>query len=517
MILIKNLKFISLFIVESFKENYYLVEDIPSVSKHQDICKFLSGFLEFPNLFLRKFLPEQDKIPTPSKSMRKTSSTSDSFQGARKESFRKDSEALIDPNFNYSDENILAICKSINLSLRIIAKMAKNSIGQNVLLYTDYLRIIPIKPSPLVNLGEVLFSTMKILNQENIEFNFINKIHYQVYKILENMLFALINLTINPNPSNPAMLSFYNSEKRKNALKSFVLEKNKNLENHQSLIKSMNGILQNYNMKNATNASLLDYFTVLNSLIEKKFNNFTEVLSRNLYKKDENNFIFCKKIVNKLHVASLELNILMTFLNNNEFKKDLDKNIELPNPRDLMTKFEDLNKFMLEKKHLKTSKNSLVQIETSGVVNYTDKIIKTIQKKIEKSIYELIYEEKREFWKESRLNILNIMNISLNLPNMSSFSCPFSNEMNLKYLNLDNITAKNILHEKKEENYLSPFISIKYNSKSHFIQSFLKMFYSTKSEIFTIVIPYLRTIPGEYITYIQKPLDITFSLKTSKI
>ena len=476
----------------------------------------MSGFLEFPNLFLRKFLPEQDKIPTPSKTVRKTSTNSDSFNN-KKESIRKDSEAIIDPNFNYSEENIMAICKSINLSLRIIAKMSKNLIGQNVLLYTDYLRIIPIKPSPLVNFGEIFFSILKILNQDYIEFNYINKIHYQVYKILENMLFALINLTINPNPSNSMGISFYNSEKRKNALKSFVLEKNKNYENYQNLSKAMNAILQSNNIKNGTNASLLEYLVVLSNLIEKKFKGFTEFLSRNLYKKDESNFIFCKKIVKKLHVSSLELNILLNFLNNNDYKKDLDKNIELPNPRDLLTKFDDLNKFMIEKKHLKTSKNALIQIETSGVINYTDKIIKTIQKKIEKSIYELIFEEKREFWKESRLNILNIMNISLNIPNVSSFVCVYSNEMNLKYLNLDNITAKNILYERKEENSLSPFIGIKYNSKSHFVQSFLKMFYSSQSEIFTTVIPYLKKISAEYSTYVKKPLDTSFSITSSII
>lgn len=499
--------------METFKENYYLVEDIPSVSKHQDICKFLSSFLDFPNLFLRKFFPEQEKIPTPSKMSRKASSNSESY---KKDYPRKDSEAMVDPNFNYSDENILAICKSINLSLKIIAKMAKNVIGQNVLLYTDYLRIIPIKPSPLINLGEVFLSIMKILSQENYEFTKINKIHYQVYKILENMLFALIHLTLNPNPSASTGMSFYNSEKRKNALKVFVLDKNKNYENHQNLLKALSGVLLNFNIKNASTASLMDYFTVLNSLIDRKFKHFTDFLSRNLYNKDENNFIFCKKIVKKLHVASLELNILLGFLSNNEYKKDIDKNLELPNPRDLMTKFEDLNKFMMEKKHLKTSKSSIQQIETAGTVNYTDKIIKTIQKKIEKSIYELIYEEKKDFWKESRLGILNIMNISLNLPHVSSFSCPFMSEMNLKYLNLDNITAKNILHEKKEENSISPFICIKLNSKSHFIQNFLKSIYSTQSEFFTTIVPYQKAIISQYSAYSPKPLDITISLSTSK-
>jgi hypothetical protein len=181
-----------------------------------------------------------------------------------------------------------------------------------------------------------------------------------------------------------------------------------------------------------------------------------------------------------------------------------------------MTKFEDLNKFMMEKKHLKTSKSSIQQIETAGTVNYTDKIIKTIQKKIEKSIYELIYEEKKDFWKESRLGILNIMNISLNLPHVSSFSCPFMSEMNLKYLNLDNITAKNILHEKKEENSISPFICIKLNSKSHFIQNFLKSIYSTQSEFFTTIVPYQKAIISQYSAYSPKPLDITISLSTSK-
>ena len=171
--------------METFKENYYLVEDIPSVSKHQDICKFLSSFLDFPNLFLRKFLPEQDKIPTPSKLSRKASSTSESLK--KDYPIRKDSEGMGDPNFNYSDENILALCKSINLSLRIIAKMAKNIIGQNVLLYTDYARIIPIKPNPLLNLGEIFLSVLKILSHENVDFSTVNKIHYQVYKILENM------------------------------------------------------------------------------------------------------------------------------------------------------------------------------------------------------------------------------------------------------------------------------------------------------------------------------------------
>lgn len=493
-----------------------MVEDIPSVSRHQDICKFLTSFLDFPNLFLRKFLPEQDKIPTPSKLMiRKSSVTSESQLSNKKENNRKDSEVINDPNFNYSEDNILAICKSINLSLRVIAKMAKNLIGQNVLLYTDYLRMIPIKPSPILNFGEIFLSIIKILNQEQCGFNQITKTLYQVYKIMENMLFALINLIINPNPNNSLGYTYYNSEKRKNALKSLVIEKNKNSENHQCLMKAVNILLQNYSGKSAATATLLDYFIVLEDLIGKKFNNFSEFLSRNLYKKDESNFIFCKKIVKKLHVSSLELNILINYLNNNEYKKDIEKNIELPNPRDLVSKFEDLNKFMIEKKHLKNSKSSIIQIETSGIVNYTDKIIKTIQKKIEKSIFELIYEEKREFWKESRLHILNIMNISLNIPNVSSFACPFSNEMNLKYLNLDNITTKNILHEKKNESTFSPFIYIKYSSKCHFIQSFLKMFYSTQSELFNTIIPYSKKITMEYSYYVKKPLDITFSLITS--
>lgn len=502
-----------LILVETFKENYYLVEDIPSVSKHQDICKFLSSFLDFPNLFLRKFLPEQDKIPTPSKLNRKASSTSESLK--KDYPIRKDSEGMGDPNFNYSDENILALCKSINLSLRIIAKMAKNIIGQNVLLYTDYARIIPIKPNPLLNLGEIFLSVLKILSHENVDFSTVNKIHYQVYKILENMLFSLIHLTLNPNPSGSVGINFYNSEKRKNALKAFILDKNKNQDNHQSLLKALSTLLLGYNVKNPHSASLLDYFSVLSNLVEKKFSSFTDFLQRNQYNKDEESYIFCKKIVKKLHISSLELNILIGFMTNSEYKKDIDKNIELPNPRDLNTKFEDLNKFMVEKKHLKTSKATIQQIETSGNVNYTDKIIKTIQKKIEKSIYELIFEEKKEFWKESRLGILNIMNINLNIPHVSSFQCPLLSEMNLKYLNLDNITTKNILHEKKDETKISPFVWIKYTSKSHFIQSFIKSIYSTQSELFTTRIPFQKKINLQYESYTPKPLDITISLSTS--
>lgn len=501
------------FLVDSYKENYYLVEDIPSVSKHQEICKFLSNFLELPNLFMRKFINEQEKIPTPSKTLRKSSVTTDpSYQNNL---IRKDSEVIIDPNFNYTDENILSICKSINLSLRVIAKMAKNLIGQNVLLYTDYLRIIPIKPSPMINLGEIFFSIIKILTQDNLDFDTIDKMHYQFYKILENMLFTLVTLTLNPNPNNGTGYSFCNSEKRKNALKCFIFEKNKNFENYQTLLKSISPVLQNYGIKSPINASTLDHFSVLNKLIDKKFSDFNELLSRNLFKKDEKNFIICKKIIKKLHISSMETNILLSFFMNSDYKKDIDKNIELPNPRDLMTKFEDLNKFMMEKKHLKNSKNSVIQIDTVNSVNYTDKIIKTIQKKIEKSIYELVYEEKKESWKESRLIILNIMNISINSPAISSFSCPYFNEMNLKYMNFDNITTKNILSEKKAEESLSCFICIKYHSKSHFIQNFLKNFHSLNSEIYKSEITYCEKFQKEYDNYQKKPFDINFSLRTS--
>lgn len=71
------------------------MEDIPHVSKHQEICKLLSPCLTFPAGFIEA--PPDDYKRT---------------------------------------------IKPINLALRVIGKMAKNVIGQNVLLYTDFLKVI---------------------------------------------------------------------------------------------------------------------------------------------------------------------------------------------------------------------------------------------------------------------------------------------------------------------------------------------------------------------------------------
>lgn len=473
-------------IMESFKENYYLVEDIPHVSNHQKITKYLSELLIFPFNYLHTYLPDFDKT-TPMKIPRKIS-----------ENEGKKNEKIADTVLFSNPQFLLSYCKNINLALRIVSKMSKNDVGQSVLLYTEFpLKVIPLKGNPSLNLAELFYSILRLL-LSNKHFN-IDKMHYQMFKILENLLFCWILLSLTPNPGNSNMV-FCNSERRKNALKSILFEKNNNNDVFNNHLKSV--ISQNQGK-----SGINDHLELLEGLISKWIGI--------LMKQRENEDKYIKKSLNKLMICKVELGIFISYYQNTEFlKKDVDKTAFPPNPRDLESKFEDYSRFIQEKRHLKSSKNSIIQMNGNNSSNSNDKIIKTIHKKLEKSIYDLIYDEKREFWKESRLTILNIMNLSSNQCWTSSYYSPLYSEMNLKYWNGELILNKNFSYDKKKETNESVFLNIKLTNKGMFIQTLLREWNSSK--IAHNKKYFLRKEISSNEFYLPKPIDMSFSLNESQ-
>jgi len=54
-------------------------------------------------------------------------------------------------------------------SLKILSRLAANSVGQNVILYTDYYKVVQSKPNSRVNLGAVFVSLVQRASSHKLD------------------------------------------------------------------------------------------------------------------------------------------------------------------------------------------------------------------------------------------------------------------------------------------------------------------------------------------------------------
>jgi hypothetical protein len=54
-------------------------------------------------------------------------------------------------------------------SLKILSRLAANSVGQNVILYTDYYKVVQSKPNSRVNLGAVFASLVQRASSHKLD------------------------------------------------------------------------------------------------------------------------------------------------------------------------------------------------------------------------------------------------------------------------------------------------------------------------------------------------------------
>ena len=86
-----------------------------------------------------------------------------------------------------------------------------------------------------------------------------------------------------------------------------------------------------------------------------------------------------KKAKNKLFICKLQLKILIFYVSHTENKKDIEKNVDLPNPRDLQTRFQELERKQSKIKDI----SSFLKSKTSNK-NFLQKIIFSLNVKLEK-------------------------------------------------------------------------------------------------------------------------------------
>lgn len=235
-------------LIDSQKDFYYLVEDLPTISQQTQFFKHLMKYM-------------------------------DQFSATL-------------PSINMNGVNVAA--RLINKIMNVMISMASNPVGQNIILYNDYSKIVPSKTSILINI-DPFFSYFRVFIAELLsQKRELAELDHFMFKLLYKLFFFIISMTI-MNKNNKG--SYIWNEKRKQAMSQLVR---------------------------------LDY---------KQLNDLSHSLSSLsiLYKEHTDS-------AEKVMKTVVFINSYLAYLKREENKKEFDKNMDLPDPRELQDRINTLEK-----------------------------------------------------------------------------------------------------------------------------------------------------------------------------
>lgn len=299
--------------LESIKDQTLILENIPQISQIQDILRSLSASLTLPKAFLTLYGISESED-----------------QGSRiEEETREDWHHQL---------------SALKEALKMIRNLSENTFGQIIILYTEYSKIVSSKPNTIISFYDIFYQLTQILAKNDPDLLPQDSL---AIDILYHMLTSLYWLC-----HNPASYSFLPSDKRKAAVRSLLLDK--------KMTKDPKGGATKPNQPVST--SLAESLEKLQVLVHNKAQSLVEfsVIHTNKDKR-------LTKSIQYLQKSDFIVRSLIRYTNLNiEAKKEMDKNPELPIPRDLEQRFKEIEEKdttkIVRKELAKHSSNSNVAL-----------------------------------------------------------------------------------------------------------------------------------------------------------
>ncbi|EAR94579.2 hypothetical protein TTHERM_00046740 (macronuclear) [Tetrahymena thermophila SB210] len=197
----------------NYSKNYqYLVEDIPQISHQQEFFELVGRQnLEIPQQLLDKIL-KNSFMKGDEQQMDEEQNEEPDFNQDEEEDENHIQKSLLtsDPNMQ---TNLIQYVQNI---IDILQVSSKNLVGQLIILYKDYIGYA-YKSNPSLKLTNLTLQFMRnILPAKGFA---ISNFVLQLIKIFESYLFFISELTI-----HPLTQQFFYSEKRKNAIKTLIID-----------------------------------------------------------------------------------------------------------------------------------------------------------------------------------------------------------------------------------------------------------------------------------------------------
>ena len=288
------------------QEYGHLLENIPSISEIQDMLKVLIHELNTANDLVERL------------NILRGENAQQGDENATTEMNTEDEKI--------SDECVKTSVGGLVKALKIIENLAKNVVGQYILLNTEYSKIIR-NPTPIIYFNDfyaslIQLASLLVFKQEGEEYSL------AVVRILQSFLYCVYLLCYNPLNNQ-----IQNSEKRKAALKALLL-KNKT-------IKLPNAALQ----AGTINESLDSLAEIIGEkkreLLENRFEYASQLGSFN-------------EMMSSFDVILFNVLCLSNFLNSNpDHKKENEKiYVDMDHPKELEQKFKDVEEKEASKEFL---------------------------------------------------------------------------------------------------------------------------------------------------------------------
>lgn len=215
-------------------------------------------------------------------------------------------------------EDFIHRINSLKTTLEIIKNLSENVFGQIVILYTEYSKIVPSKPNTIVSFHDIYHQLTKILAKNDSE---LLRHDFVSIEILQNMLSSVYWLC-----HNPATTSFLASDRRKAAIRSLIFENKANTKGGSTKVSQING------------SQLVESFEKLQKIVREKAQYLTEL---SVIHNSEGRALV--KAIQSLQKCDFILGSLVKYTTATvDAKKEMDKNPEIPAPRDLEQRFKEI-------------------------------------------------------------------------------------------------------------------------------------------------------------------------------
>lgn len=310
----------------SSQDQFYMLENIPSISEIQDMLKTMLQDINLPDEIL-SIVENLDSNPTLD--------------------IKEEDGSLKKKITIASMENLLS-------SISIIERLSKNVVGQSILMYTEYSKTIR-SPNPILSFGDLLAHFTKLIPV----LTFTNsKVDGYIISCTEKMIYSFHLLAYNPLTNH-----LINNDKRKQGMKGYLF-KNKTVKSNQS----------------NPFAPIVEFFEPLSKVLSDKAK---ELLNKSNLSKVGNS-----SIISTISSTLFEINCINAYMNSNlDIKKDEKKEekfyLEMDNPKDLEQKMKEI-----EEKE--ANKNKFPIFTFRGPVTTSCKLANQSMNLLEKMLDDLI-------------------------------------------------------------------------------------------------------------------------------
>lgn len=265
------------------------LENIPPTNQIQDILRSMGSFLSFPKAFLRLYSVAESEEP------------SEQMEEETREDFAHQ-------------------IRSLKTTLEIIKNLSENVFGQIIILYSEYSKIVSSKPNTIVSFYDIYNQISQMLEKNDPD---LLQHDVTVIEIFEVMLLCIYWLSQNPQQG-----TYCASEKRKAAIRALLFES-------RSLLGQKN---ETPKAALLSNAQVAEEFEKLQKLLRTKAQ---YLIDRSVIHNAPGEKL--TRAVQSLQKCDVIIASLTRYISSNlEGKKEMDKNPELPSPRDLEVRFKEL-------------------------------------------------------------------------------------------------------------------------------------------------------------------------------